>query len=148
MLHLKRAIGVLGNPRLELPIRLGWMAMVILLIYAIQHAPISSAWQTAISEGIAIFGGVELILDKIGDIRRARKMDELQQENDKKQQESDKKQQENDELRQENAKNRQEVDQLRQENDKNRQENDELRRRIDELEEIVKNRPPQDDPEA
>ena len=138
---------IASNPA-ELATHLCWMAVVIGLIYGIQHAPLSDAWKAAISEGIAIFGGVELILDKIGDIRRARKMDELQQDNDKKQQEIDKKQEEVDKKQEEVDKKQQENDELRQENDKNRQENDELRRRIDELEEIVKNRPPQDDPEA
>lgn len=80
MLRLKQAFGTLDGRFGELAIRLGWMALVVLLIYAIQHAPLNSAWQTAISEGIAIFGGVELILDKLNDIRRSRENDQLRKE--------------------------------------------------------------------
>ena len=131
MVRLKRVFGTLIGPRSELPIRLGWMALVVILIYAIQHSPLSPAWQTAISEGVAIFGGVELILEKLNDIRRNRAAAQLRKEAEQAAAEAQSKN-----------------DELRKEVDKKQQENDELRLRVAELEEIVKNRPPQDDPEA
>lgn len=152
---------IASNPA-ELATHLCWMAVVIGLIYGIQHVPLSDAWKTAISEGIAIFGGVELILDKIGDIRRARKMDELQQDADKSKQDAAAAEQKAAKAEQDAADARQDAADAEQkaadaeqkaakaEQDATdaRQDADELRRRIDELEEIVKNRPPQDDPEA
>ena len=67
----------------ELATHLCWMAVVVALIYAIHQTPLSDAWQAAISEGIAIFGGVELILDKIGDIRRNRENAKIREQADK-----------------------------------------------------------------
>lgn len=145
---------IASNPA-ELATHLCWMAVVIGLIYGIQHVPLSDAWKAAISEGIAIFGGVELILDKIGDIRRARKFDELQKEADKSKQDAaaaeqkaaDAEQKAAD-AEQKAADSEQKAAKAEQDASDARQDADELRRRIAELEEIVKNRPPQDDPEA
>ena len=59
-------------------VRLCWMALVIAAIYGVQNSPLSDDWRTAIGEGIGIFGGVELILDKINDIRHRRAIAESQ----------------------------------------------------------------------
>ena len=59
-------------------VRLCWMAVVIGAIYGVQNSPLSEDWRTAIGEGIGIFGGVELILDKINDIRHRRTIAESQ----------------------------------------------------------------------
>ena len=59
-------------------VRLCWMALVIAAIYGVQNSPLSDDWRTAIGEGIGIFGGVELILDKINDIRNRRAIAESQ----------------------------------------------------------------------
>ena len=59
-------------------VRLCWMAVVIGAIYGVQNSPLSEDWRTAIGEGIGIFGGVELILDKINDIRHRRAIAESQ----------------------------------------------------------------------
>ena len=59
-------------------VRLCWMAVVIGAIYGVQNSPLSEDWRTAIGEGIGIFGGVELILDKINDLRHRRTIAESQ----------------------------------------------------------------------
>lgn len=59
-------------------VRLYWMALVIAAIYGVQNSPLSDDWRTAIGEGIGIFGGVELILDKINDLRHRRTIAESQ----------------------------------------------------------------------
>ena len=59
-------------------VRLCWMTLVIAAIYGVQNSPLSDDWRTAIGEGIGIFGGVELILDKINDIRHRRAIAESQ----------------------------------------------------------------------
>jgi len=59
-------------------VRLYWMALVIAAIYGVQNSPLSDDWRTAIGEGIGIFGGVELILDKINDLRHRRAIAESQ----------------------------------------------------------------------
>lgn len=59
-------------------VRLYWMALVIAAIYGVQNSPLSEDWRTAIGEGIGIFGGVELILDKINDLRHRRTIAESQ----------------------------------------------------------------------
>ena len=59
-------------------VRLCWMAVVIAAIYGVQNSPLSEDWRTAIGEGIGIFGGVELILDKINDLRHRRAIAESQ----------------------------------------------------------------------
>ena len=59
-------------------VRLCWMALVIAAIYGVQNSPLSDDWRTAIGEGIGIFGGVELILDKINDLRHRRTIAESQ----------------------------------------------------------------------
>ena len=59
-------------------VRLCWMAVVIAAIYGVQNSPLGEDWRTAIGEGIGIFGGVELILDKINDLRHRRTIAESQ----------------------------------------------------------------------
>ena len=59
-------------------VRLCWMALVIAAIYGVQNSPLGEDWRTAIGEGIGIFGGVELILDKINDLRHRRTIAESQ----------------------------------------------------------------------
>ena len=64
---------VKGRRWRELAARLGWMTIVGLLIYGVQHLPVSMEWKIAIGEGIGIFGGVELILDVIAEKNRGKK---------------------------------------------------------------------------
>jgi len=73
---------VKGRRWREVTARLGWMTIVGLLIYGVQHLPVSMEWKIAIGEGIGIFGGVELILDVIRGLRMEREIEELRGERD------------------------------------------------------------------
>ena len=136
-------------------VRLCWMTLVIAAIYGVQNSPLSEDWRTAIGEGIGIFGGVELILDKINDIRNRRAIAESQakaeqaearadQEAAKTQQEAARADQEAAKAQQEAAKTQQAVLQAQQEAiraerealraDTAEREAAELRRRVAELE--------------
>ena len=148
MVRLKRVFNTLDRRFGGLAIRLGWMALVVALIYAVQHTPLSNALQTALSEGIAVFGGVELILEKLNDIRRNREAVQLRKEADEAKQDAADARQETAKAEQKAAKAEQDADAAGQKAAKAEQDADELRLRVAELEEIVKNRPPQDDPEA
>ena len=87
---------VKGRRWRELAARLGWMGIVALLIYGVQHLPVSMEWKIAIGEGIGIFGGVELILDVIRGLRMEREIEELRRK-------AYAEERENEELRRRNA---------------------------------------------
>ena len=129
-------------------VRLCWMTLVIAAIYGVQNSPLGEDWRTAIGEGIGIFGGVELILDKINDIRHRRAIAESQakaeQAEAKAQQETARADQEAAKAQQEAVKTQQAVLQAQQEAiraerealraDTAEREAAELRRRVAELE--------------
>ena len=100
------------------------MTIVGLLIYGVQHLPVSMEWKIAIGEGIGIFGGVELILDVIRGLRMEREIEELRGERDAERQE-------NQELRRRNAELEAIVRAAKE------REDEELRRRVAELEATV-----------
>ena len=115
---------VKGRQWRELVARLGWMGIVGLLIYGVQHLPVSMEWKIAIGEGIGIFGGVELILDVIRGLRMEREIEELRGERDSERRE-------NEELRRRNAELEATVRAAKE------REEEELRRRVAELEATV-----------
>ena len=115
---------VKGRRWRELVARLGWMTIVGLLIYGVQHLPVSMEWKIAIGEGIGIFGGVELILDVIRGHRMEREIEELRRK-------AYAEERENEELRRRNA----ELEAIIRATQE--RENQELRRRVAELESIV-----------
>ena len=115
---------VKGRRWRELAARLGWMGIVGLLIYGVQHLPVSMEWKIAIGEGIGIFGGVELILDVIRGLRMEREIEELRGERDSERRE-------NEELRRRNAELEAIVRAAKE------REDEELRRRVAELEATV-----------
>ena len=129
---------VKGRRWRELAARLSWMGIVGLLIYGVQHLPVSMEWKIAIGEGIGIFGGVELILDVIRGLRMEREIEELRLERNAARQENEETRRERDAERREKEELRRRVDVLEaivratQE-----RENEELRRRVAELESIV-----------
>ena len=115
---------VKGRRWRELTARLGWMTIVGLLIYGVQHLPVSMEWKIAIGEGIGIFGGVELILDVIRGHRMEREIEELRRK-------AYAEEQENEKLRRRNA----ELEAIIRATQE--RENEELRRRVAELESTV-----------
>ena len=115
---------VKGRRWRELAARLGWMGIVGLLIYGVQHLPVSMEWKIAIGEGIGIFGGVELILDVIRGLRMEREIEELRRKAYAEEQENEKLRRRNTEL--------EAIIRAAQE-----RENEELRRRVAELESTV-----------
>ena len=115
---------VKGRRWRELVARLGWMTIVGLLIYGVQHLPVSMEWKIAIGEGIGIFGGVELILDVIRGLRMEREIEELRRK-------AYAEEQENEKLRRRNA----ELEAIIRATQE--RENEELRRRVAELESTV-----------
>lgn len=115
---------VKGRRWRELAARLGWMTIVGLLIYGVQHLPVSMEWKIAIGEGIGIFGGVELILDVIRGHRMEREIEELRRK-------AYAEEQENEKLRRRNA----ELEAIIRATQE--RENEELRRRVAELESTV-----------
>ena len=100
-------------------VRLCWMTLVIAAIYGVQNSPLGEDWRTAIGEGIGIFGGVELILDKINDLRHRRTIAESQA---KAEREAAKAQQETARADQEAAKAQQEAAKAQQADAKTQQE--------------------------
>ena len=115
---------VKGRRWRELAARLSWMGIVGLLIYGVQHLPVSMEWKIAIGEGIGIFGGVELILDVIRGLRMEREIEELRRK-------AYAEEQENEKLRRRNA----ELEAIIRATQE--RENEELRRRVAELESTV-----------
>ena len=129
---------VKGRRWRELTARLSWMGIVALLIYGVQHLPVSMEWKIAIGEGIGIFGGVELILDVIRGLRMEREIEELrrkayaeEQENEELRRKAYAEERENEELRRRNA----ELEAIIRATQE--RENEELRRRVAELESTV-----------
>ena len=126
---------VKGRRWRELAARLGWMTIVGLLIYGVQHLPVSMEWKIAIGEGIGIFGGVELILDVIRGHRMEREIEELRRK-------AYAEEQENEKLRRRNA----ELEAIIRATQE--RENEELRRRVAELESTVNTLKQQNDNDA
>lgn len=118
-------------------VRLCWMALVIAAIYGVQNSPLSDDWRTAIGEGIGIFGGVELILDKINDLRHRRTIAESQAKAEREAARADQEAARANSAEMEALRAQQEVVQAQREALRAEQEAAELRRRVAELERQV-----------